>query len=170
MRHGCDDRGTRARRATAGLPHRRRRPFVILDEDLPSDHVEPPLLSGGDDLSIDFGPGILFVGVDKGDQSFGVPTTTADAFVCVASDTLGLDILVGVDRGDVVPRVEFGSGCVLDVAGGGCELPSFQVVLGDADAHTVAVVRSGLPAGNGSTFVALPGGRLCLAAVGQACV
>lgn len=129
-----------------------------------------PLLAGGDDVNLDIGPGILFVGLDKGDHSFGVPTTTGGAFVCVASDILGLDIAVEVDRGDVVPRVEFGSGCALDLPGGGCELGSFQVVLGDADAYTVAVFRDGLPAGDGTTFVPLPGGRLCIVAVGQACV
>jgi hypothetical protein len=128
---------------------------------------EASILLGGDDFFLDIGPGLLFVGFDKGDQSFGSPTTTGEAFVCVASDVLGIDLSAGVSRA-LPPRVEFGAGCALDVPGGGCELPSFQVVFG-TEGSDAGVVREGLPAGNGSTFVTLPGGRLCVVAVGQAC-
>ena len=129
---------------------------------------EASVLLGGDDFFLDVGPGLLFVGFDKGDQSFGSPTTTGGAFVCVASDVLGIDLAFEVDRGDL-PRVELGTGCAVDLPGGGCELPSFQVVVGDGDSYTVAIVRSGLPDGNGTTRVPLPGGRVCLVAVGQVC-
>ena len=128
-----------------------------------------PLLSGQDDFGVDVGPGLLFVGVDKGDMEAGVSTPTSSATVCIASDALGLDLAVEVDRGDVVPQIEFGSNCALDVAGGACELRSFQVVIGDGDVRTVDVYQSGLPAGDDVTTVTLPYGRLCLIAVAQPC-
>jgi hypothetical protein len=115
---------------------------------------ETPITTG-DDFFIDIGPGVLFVGIDKGDQAGGTPVENQSAWVCLASSIAGFDVIAGVDRGDL-PRVVPGAGCFVNVDGT-CRLSSFSVYFDDGDfAQVVRVEASGLPAGNGVTQAGLP--------------
>lgn len=127
------------------------------------------MTEGGDDIWVEVGT-LAFVGVDKGDQSEGEPVEGGNIHVCAASDFAGVSAGVLVDRGDLVPEVESGSTCLVDVSGEPCEVHSFRVLLGDGD-NTVLlrVDRSGLPAGNGTTTVGERGEKTCLIAVGESC-
>lgn len=126
-----------------------------------------PLLEGGDDVGADLGPGIFFVGADKGDQSGGVPGDGFYVMVCAGSEFLGFDSFITFDRGDL-PRTEPGDTCVINVLEGPCEVESFQFWVGDGDSTTLRFSREGTIA-PGTTNVVIPGGEICVIGVAPPC-
>jgi hypothetical protein len=112
---------------------------------------EGNILTGGDDFSVNVGPGVLFLGIDKGDQGNGLPDPTAQIIVCAESDTLGFDVAARIDRGDV-PRLVPGTSCLLSVDGT-CRANGFKIVFDDGDTsglvivenHDVRLVDQGVP-------------------------
>lgn len=129
---------------------------------------EENILSGGDDFAVDIGPGVVLVGLDKGDTKQDEPEPGgAHVHVCASSDAAGVELRGDVDRGDL-PTIENNGSCGVDVLGGGCEIPGFRVEGGDSDSNgTVRLHRSGLPAGDGSTSKSIP--ETCVIAVGGNC-
>jgi hypothetical protein len=87
---------------------------ITCDEDM-----EGPIFQGGEEIGVDVGPGLLFVGADIG----GLLGTDIENFACVHSEALGPNILVEFDEDSPLSLVA--AGCLVDV--GGCKLSGIQV-------------------------------------------
>lgn len=101
---------------------------------------EGSILTGGDDFSINVGPGVLFLGLDKGDLGSGTPDPTAEIIVCAQSDTLGFDLVARIDRGDI-PRLVPGTACAVSLDGT-CQATGFKIVFDDGDTAGLVRVQS----------------------------
>ena len=96
---------------------------------------ETPIFQGGDELSVDLGPGLLFAGIDIG----GLQGTDSMNLACLHSDELGIDLLVTLDEDSPVSATF--AGCLIHV--GGCTVSGIKVFLGDGGA-ILAVTITGL--------------------------